>query len=94
MHTLQFIERFLGQESIHYDAIKSFTMPNAYPDTSDSLWEIKMKNTNRRFLVCVDNAINTIEKVGIFKNQSLEELKNDLTKTPNKTRQCKSIFAV
>ena len=61
--TLDFVEMFLGKESSHYTLVKSFTASEV--DTSDPLWEIKTKNTAKRFITCLDNAIDTIKKMGV-----------------------------
>ena len=62
IQTLEFIEKFLGKESHHYAAVKSFSLPNSFPDTSDSLYDIKLRNTERRFNACIDGIVDTIIK--------------------------------
>lgn len=68
--TVDFIENFLGKDSSHYNMIKSFCLPNSTPDTSDEFYNIKLKNTVRRFQVCVDEAIDTIKKIGLIKKEN------------------------
>ena len=75
IQTLDFIEKFLGKESHHYAAVKSFSLPNCFPDTSDSLYDIKLRNAERRFNACIDGIVDTIIKVGLNKDYNyLEDL--------------------
>jgi hypothetical protein len=86
IQTLEFIEKFLGKESHHYAAVKSFSLPNSFPDTSDSLYDIKLRNTERRFNACIDGIVDTIIKVGInFTNQGSEFLESAMTQSVTTT---------
>ena len=65
MQTLDFVVKYLGKESHHYELLKSFTLSHSFPDTSDSYYDIKLRNTERRFNACIDSIIDTIIKIGV-----------------------------
>jgi hypothetical protein len=98
MQTLDFVVKYLGKQSHHYDLIKSFTLSNSFPDTSDSFYNIKMINTERRFNACIDGIIDTIIKIGVIEtlNQqsdfSESEITPNVTTTPNMKNKAHKII--
>ena len=74
--TAEFIEKFLGKDSHHYTLIKSFTFGGSSPDTSEQDYDLKLRNVVRRFSDCVNDTIDTINKIGLKKEKKENFLSN------------------
>jgi hypothetical protein len=61
--TIDILAVYLGTESQSYLLIKSFTFGKSSPD------EQKQKEEKIRFIECLDNAIDTIKKIGVIQKE-------------------------